>query len=151
LPFAAHAQAVGHVLEDRLGKRVGLLEHHRDAHAHLDRVDVVRQQVGVVRMQDDLAVVAVARIEVVHPVEAAEQRRLSATGRADQRRDLVLVDGHLDALERLELAVVEVEVARLRLQRRQGHVDGAGTIAAGFRCRASRHGGAGLRFHGVTT
>src|SRR3970040_28680 len=38
--LAAHAQPVGHVLEDRLRERVGLLEHHADAHAHLDRVDL---------------------------------------------------------------------------------------------------------------
>src|SRR5512145_323171 len=37
--LAAHAQPVGHVLEHRLRERIGLLEHHADPHAHLDRID----------------------------------------------------------------------------------------------------------------
>jgi hypothetical protein len=61
-----------------------------------------RQQVGVVREEADLAFVAVARIEVVHAVEAAQVGRLAATGRADQRGDLLVVDRHVDVLERLE-------------------------------------------------
>jgi hypothetical protein len=86
---AAHAQAVGDVLVDRLGEGVRLLEHHADAHAHFDRIDVGRQQIGVVRVKHDAAAgVAVARIQVVHAIEAAQQRRLAATRGADQRRHL---------------------------------------------------------------
>ena len=102
--LAAHAQAVGHVLVDRFGKRVGLLEHHADAHAHLDRVDLRVQQIGVVGIQPDLALVAVARVEVVHAVEAAQVGRLAAAGRADQGRHLLLVQRHVDVLQRMEVA-----------------------------------------------
>jgi hypothetical protein len=62
------------------------------------------------------AVVAMARVQVVHAVEAAQEGALAAARRADQRGDLVLVDGHVDALERLEVAVIEVEVLGLGLQ-----------------------------------
>jgi hypothetical protein len=52
----------------------------------------------------------------VHAVEAAQVGRLAAAGRADQRGDLLVVDRHVDVLQRLEVAVVEVEVAGLGLQ-----------------------------------
>src|SRR5688500_13768365 len=112
--LAPHAQAVGDVLEDRLGERVGLLEHHADAHAHLDRIHRGAEDVGVVGIQHDLPLVAVARVEVVHPVEAAQEGRFAAAGGPDQRGDLLVVDRHADALQRLERAVVEAEPPRLR-------------------------------------
>ena len=49
-----------------------------------------RDHVGAVRVQHDLALVAVAGIQVVHAVEAAQERRLAAARRADERRDLAL-------------------------------------------------------------
>ena len=48
---AAQAQAVGDVLEDRLGERVGLLEDHADAHADFDRVDASADDVDAVGVQ----------------------------------------------------------------------------------------------------
>jgi hypothetical protein len=112
---AAHAQAVGDVLVDRLGKGIGLLEHHADAHAHLDRIDPGRQQVGVVRVEHDAtAGIAVAGIQVVHAVEAAQQRRLAAARGTDQRGDLVIVDRHRHPLQRMEGAVVESPVRARR-------------------------------------
>jgi hypothetical protein len=114
---AAHAQAVGHVLVDRLGEGIGLLEHHADAHAHFDRVDLGRKQVGVVRVKNNAtAGVPVAGIQVVHAVEAAQQRRLAATRRPDQRGHAVVVDRHRHALQCMESAVVEIEVAHLGLE-----------------------------------
>src|SRR5574343_140104 len=49
--FATHTQTVGDVFVDRLREGVRLLEHHADAHAHFDRIDFRRQQVGVVRVE----------------------------------------------------------------------------------------------------
>ncbi len=71
----------GDVVVDRLGERVGLLEHHPDAAAHLDRVDVARVEIlAVVR---DRSRDPGDRDEVVHPVEAADERATcrSRTGR----------------------------------------------------------------------
>ena len=64
----------------------------------------------VVPVEHDLALGALLRIEAVHAVEAAQQRRLAAARRADQRRHLPVVEVEVDVLQRLELAVVEVEV-----------------------------------------
>jgi hypothetical protein len=73
------------------GKGIGLLEHHPDAHAHLDRVHRLGQHVHAVRLQARSRPVTVARVEVVHAVEAAQEGRLAAARGPDQRRDLVLV------------------------------------------------------------
>ncbi|MPM67332.1 hypothetical protein SDC9_114254 [bioreactor metagenome] len=115
--LAAHAQAVGDVFVDALREGVRLLEDHADAHAHFDGVDFRRQQVGVVRVEADLALVAVAWVEVVHAVEAAQVGRFAAAGRADQCGDLLVVDRHVDVLQGLGFAVEEIEVAGFRLQR----------------------------------
>jgi hypothetical protein len=74
----AHAHPVGHVFEDALRKRVGLLKDHPDPHPHLHRVDLGSDQVHLVGVQDDLALVLAGRIEGVHAVEAAQQRALAA-------------------------------------------------------------------------
>ena len=47
---------------------------------------------------------------VVHAVERAQEGRLAAARGADEGGDLVAADVHRDALERLELPVVEVEL-----------------------------------------
>ena len=95
---AADAQAIRHVLEDGLRERIRLLEHHADPHPHLDRVDALRDQVEVVRVQHDLALVARAGRQVVHAVEAAQERRLAAARGADQRRHALLADLDVEAL-----------------------------------------------------
>ena len=78
--------------------------------ADRDRVDVGR--VDVVAVEQDLALDARARDQLVHAVERAQERRLAAAGGADQRRDLVRLDRHVDVLDRQEVAVVQVQVRR---------------------------------------
>ena len=89
---AEHARPEGDVVADRLRKRVGLLEHHPDAPAHLDRIDPGRVEVGAV--VEHRALDRGARDEVVHAVERAQDRALAAAGGADEGRDLALA--HLE-------------------------------------------------------
>jgi hypothetical protein len=84
----ADAQSVGDILVDRLGERIRLLEDHADTHPDLDRIHLRMQQVRVVRMKADVALVPIARIQVVHAIEAPQVRRLTASGRTDQCRHL---------------------------------------------------------------
>ena len=93
----------GDVVVDRLGERVGLLEDHADPAADLDRVDVPGVEILAVIRHGALD--GRARDQVVHPVEAADEGRLAAPGRPDERRHGLLVDVDADALQR-ELAVV---------------------------------------------
>ena len=108
------ADAEGDVLVDRHRERRRLLEHHADPRAQQIEVELGVEDVGLVQHQ--LPGGALARIEVVHPVEDAQQRRLAATGRADEGGDAVGAERQVDVLQRMVLAVIEVEVARRHLR-----------------------------------
>ncbi len=105
---AEDAEPEGDVVVDRLRERVRTLEDHADPPPDLDRVDVGPVEVDAVVEQP--AVDARARDEVVHPVQAAQERRLAAARRPDQRRDRVLVDLERGVLDRRRGAVVDREV-----------------------------------------
>ena len=106
---AVDARPVGDVLEDRLRERVGLLEDHADARAQLDHVDA--RVVDVLAVEPDLAGDATDRDRVVHPVDAAQEGRLAAARRADQRGDLALGNVERHAVDRLLLSVEDVDAA----------------------------------------
>ena len=53
---------------------------------------------------------ALVRVEVVHAVEGAQQRRLAAARGADEGGDLLVRDVEVDVLQRLVPAVEEVQV-----------------------------------------
>src|SRR5262249_11353729 len=65
------------------------------------------------------------RVQLVHAVEAAQERRLAAARRADEGRHVLAEDLDVDVLQRMELAVVEIEIARLDLD----HLVGRGGAA----------------------
>src|SRR6266571_2223940 len=102
-----HLEAPSDVVVDRLRERVRALEDHADVAPHGDRVDVLPRDV--------LAVVAdrpgqsEARDEIVHAVEAADERALAASGRADDGGDEVLVDVHRHLFDRRLPAVQSIE------------------------------------------
>src|ERR1700733_7767154 len=100
------------VLVDRHRKRRRLLEHHADARAQQLEIEVI----GLVEHQ--LAGGALSRIEVVHPVENPQQRRLAAARRSDEGGDAMGAERDVDVLQRLVLAVVEIQAARRHLRRR---------------------------------
>src|SRR4029453_7215194 len=114
-PTAQQAGAVGRVVVDRLRERVGLLEHHADAPPHLDGVDLRPVQRHPVIVDHTLG--AGPGDEVVHAVEAAEDRRLPAGRGADEGGDLVVADVEVDLAHGPEVAVVDAEVADLEHDR----------------------------------
>ena len=108
---AEHPRPERDVVVDRLRERVRLLEDHADPAAHLDRVDVGRVEIGAV--VEDVALDHRARHEVVHAVEAADQRALAAAGRPDEGRDGVAVDVQSHLADRHVAAVGNREVVHL--------------------------------------
>ena len=82
----------GDVVVDRLRERVRLLEDHADPPSHLDRID--RGRVEVLAVVEHASSTTAPGNEVVHPVEAADERALAAAGRADEGGDEVLPDLH---------------------------------------------------------
>ncbi len=111
------ADAVGHVLEDGHRERHRLLEHHADlaaqaVHRVLRRQDVFAvQQHFTTRLQ--------LRVQRVDAVEDAQQGRLAATGGTDQRGHALFRNLQVDALQGMELVVVEVQSTRSQLHRRR--------------------------------
>src|SRR5216684_2348175 len=112
------ADAEGDVLVDRHRKRRRLLEHHADPRPQQVEVETRIEDVGLVQHQ--LAYGALSRIEIVHPVEDAQQGRLAAAGRADEGGDAMSAKREVDVLQRMVFAVVEVQAARGHLRRRFG-------------------------------
>ncbi|KAG1245367.1 hypothetical protein G6F65_021269 [Rhizopus arrhizus] len=107
------AHAEGDVVVDAHRERRGLLEHHADLGADQRNIGLGGQQ--VLAVQHDFAFGALARVELEHAVECAQKRRLTAARRADEGRDLLLLDRHVHIADRMELAVVEVQVLDLDL------------------------------------
>src|SRR5262249_38028198 len=100
----------GHVVEDTHLERVGLLEHHADVAAEHHGIDVTRIDILPVEVYVPLEAEAVD--EVVHAVEASQDRALAAARGSDEASDLALLDGHVAVAHGQELAVEDLlEVA----------------------------------------
>ena len=126
--------AEGDVVVDghREGRR--LLEHHADLGAQRVQVDVGVDD--VLAVQQHLARRPLAGIEAVHAVQHPQQRRLAAAGGADHAGDLAVREVEVDALQRLVVAVEEVEVA-------DGDLGARSAAAPERACIAPRAGAAG--------
>ena len=81
------------------------------------QVEILLRRQDVLAVEQHLAVGALVRIEVVHAVEHAQQRRLAAARRADEGGDLAVVERQGDVLQRLVVAVEEIEVRGSRSSR----------------------------------
>ena len=92
-----HPGAERDVVVDRLREGIRLLEDHPDPPPHLDRIDV--RAVEVTAVVEHLPVDPGAGDQVVHPVEAADERRLATPGGPDERRHEVLANVERDVVE----------------------------------------------------
>ena len=96
MPRARHSidpQAIGDIIENRLGKRVGLLKHHAHAPPQVDDI----QREDVLAIQQHFAFEARLRNRFIHPVQNPQEGGLAAAGRADQRGDAS--GGNLQVME----------------------------------------------------
>ena len=75
-----------------------------------------------IAQEADVALDLGSRHEVIHAVEAADQRALAAAGRADQGGDFMLRDVEIDVVKNLVVAIGEGEV--LHLDKRSAVVAG---------------------------
>src|SRR6202166_2321943 len=112
------ADAERDVLIDRHRKRRRLLEHHADARAQQIEVELGIEDGGLIEHQ--LAGGALSRIEIIHPVEDPQQGRLAAAGWPDEGGDAIGAERQVDVLQRMVLAVIEVQASRRDLGRRLG-------------------------------
>src|SRR5580658_1971299 len=97
----------------REGRR--LLEYHADLCAQ--QVQILSGLEDVAAIDQHLAGGALSRIELIDAVQDAEQRRLAASRWADEGGDTLVVQDEVDALQRLELLVIETHVLDHDLRR----------------------------------
>ncbi len=84
------------------------LEDHADPAAHLNRIDF--RGVKILVVIGDRAFETGPGDEIVHPIEAAQQRTLAAARRADDGSDLVFADRHRRAPKNFRGPIEEVEI-----------------------------------------
>ena len=113
LDEAVDAHAEGYVVKDGLGKRIGLLKDHANAAAQAD--DVRLGMVNVVAIEEDFALDAKARNGIVHAVEGAKQRGLSAPGRADDGGNQFFAEWHGDLIHGEPFPVIGVQAVQRHL------------------------------------
>jgi hypothetical protein len=97
------------VVVDRHRERGRLLEHHADLRAQ--HVEIGAGIEDVLAVEDNLSGRPLARVERIHPIQRAQQRRLAAARRTDECRHPALGDVEIDVLESMEFSVEEVEMA----------------------------------------
>jgi hypothetical protein len=138
---ALEAQAVDDIFVDRFRKRIRFLEDHADALAQLDDVDGGIVDIDA-RNLDRTRADTGAVDEVVHAIETAQEGRFAAAGRADKGGDELLLDGKIDPVERLALAVIKIDMVDVDERRR---VKARGLLRTGRRRggTARRHGRCG--------
>ena len=95
------------------------MEHH--THALAQAADIVIAQ-DILAVECNLAFNAAILDTVVHTVKAAQQRRLSAARRPDERGDLLVTNLDAHVLERMMVAVKQVKAFNIDARRRGGKV-----------------------------
>ncbi|MPN09027.1 hypothetical protein SDC9_156315 [bioreactor metagenome] len=105
---AVHSRAIGNVVVDGHGKRVGLLKHH--AHPLAQHVHFHPGGVDIFPVQQKSARDAAAGDEIVHPVKGFEQRGFAAAGRPDKGRHLSGGYPHGDVFERLKVGIPQIGI-----------------------------------------
>jgi hypothetical protein len=112
-------RAVRDVVVEAHGKRIGFLEYHADPLAQVYDVGIGSVDIGAFVKHGTLD--PNAAYQVVQPVERAEERGFTASGRTDQRRDAPFLDVDGDVLQRLGRAIPEIEVADAEFRGRLLH------------------------------
>src|SRR5258708_38440832 len=85
--FSLHTQTIGYILEDRLWKGIGALEHHADTLAQRDHVG--RSVIDIDIAKHGFAFGTRTWNQVIHTIERAQEGRFATARRSDQRSDLL--------------------------------------------------------------
>ena len=105
-----------------LGKRIGFLKYHADAHPYFNWIHATRKNIDVVRMQNNIAHVTIAGVEIVHTVETAQKGGFTASRWADQCGYLFFMQHHVNVFKRGECAIIKTQVSDFRLVRNRGGI-----------------------------
>src|SRR5262245_52921618 len=102
---------IGNIFIDRFGEWIGTLEDHAHALAQLD--DVHFRTVNVVTSDFYEAVDAHIIDQIIHSIEAPQERGFAAAGRPNKRRDYVFTYVEGDVLQGLAQTIKQGQAVRL--------------------------------------
>ena len=114
---SSHPEPVGYIFKDRFWKGIRFLKDHADAHPDFDGVDLRVDDIESIGIEEDLPLIAVAGVKVVHPVEAPEISGLSAPRGPDEGCDLFIGDREVDVLECLDRVIIKIKIDHFSFQR----------------------------------
>jgi hypothetical protein len=100
--------AIGNVFIDRLGKGVGLLEHHANTGAQLHHIHAIGMDILSIQLNKPGYLGCSNR--VIHAIEAAKESRLPAPGRADESGDVIGRDINRNSVDCLVLTVEHTDI-----------------------------------------
>src|SRR5271168_5157705 len=103
---AVQTQSEGNVPEDAHREGIGLLKYHPDMPAHGDRIDL--GVINVLAAEDNVSSEAKPAHQIVHAIEAAQDRALAASRGADESGDGAFFYFQSHVAHGFELAVVQL-------------------------------------------
>ena len=101
-------RTVSDIFINALRERRRLLEDHTDAIAQGQGVDFLED---ILAFKADIARDPAAFDPVVHTVQCLEECRFAAARRADESRDFILLNLHVDVFQSLEIIIKEIHMA----------------------------------------
>src|SRR5699024_4537402 len=101
------------VLNRHGGKRVSLLEYHADGVAHRYRINL--WAIDIFAVEQNFTLDVCAWDDLVHTVDASQDRGLSATRRADERGYCLSRDVHVDVLHSVEITIEDIHIIEFEL------------------------------------
>src|SRR5690606_11795719 len=110
---AVDTGAIGHIVVDRLGERIGLRDHHAQAGTQLHHIPLGIVDILIVELQR--AVDPTDVDAVVHSVQATQKSGLAAARRPDKRNHLVAGNIQADVLDGPVFTVENLDITQLEL------------------------------------
>src|SRR4029079_11866895 len=112
---AAHQRveggAIGHILEDRLGKRIGTLEDHANPLTERDEVGPRTEHRKT--LDQNVSPMLYSRDQIVQPVDGTKKRGFAATRWPDDGGHRLPGNREVQAFQGVKLAVEEIEITDL--------------------------------------
>lgn len=100
------------VVIDAHGKRIRLLEDHAYSAPQVRYCDI---PIGILLVKRHQSIDAAPFNKIVHTIERLQERRLAATRGTDERGHLVLWKDERDILERMEIAIMKIQITNFHL------------------------------------
>ena len=99
------ARAKGNIIVHAHREGIGLLKHH--AHASAQRVHIIIG-IDIIAIQQNFTLHATALRQIIHAVQAFEQRGFAAAGGPDKGSDFLFLNIHIDTVQSMEITIIQI-------------------------------------------